>query len=147
MTPSPTRCSIASIRKGIFVGANDGGSGVAILMELGHEMPTRKTAYGVDFLFIDGEEFIFDENGEYFLGSGISPGNTSRIPQNIVIAGVSCWTWSATPISSFTRSGTAFRGAIPGRWSRKSGPRPGDWECGIRAATALLDSRRPPDAP
>lgn len=55
--------------QGVFVGANDGGSGVAILMELGHEMPTLKTAYGVDFLFIDGEEFIFDENGEYFLGS------------------------------------------------------------------------------
>lgn len=55
--------------RGVFVGANDGGSGVALLMALGHDMPGLKTAYGVDFVFFDGEEYIFDPNGTYFLGS------------------------------------------------------------------------------
>lgn len=55
--------------RGVFVGANDGGSGVALLMALGHDMSGLKTAYGVDFVFFDGEEYIFDPNGTYFLGS------------------------------------------------------------------------------
>lgn len=55
--------------QGVFVGANDGGSGVAILMELAHEMPELKTHYGVDFALWDGEEFIFNRGDRYFLGS------------------------------------------------------------------------------
>jgi hypothetical protein len=54
---------------GTFVGANDGGSGVAVLMELAHDLPQMATAYGVDFLLLDGEEFIFQPNGRFFLGS------------------------------------------------------------------------------
>jgi hypothetical protein len=54
---------------GLFLGANDGASGVALLMELGNEMRGLKTDYGVDFVFFDGEEFIFSENDRYFLGS------------------------------------------------------------------------------
>ena len=60
-------------RKGTFLGANDGASGVALLMELGREMPARKSPLGVDFAFFDGEEFVFDTGDEskerYFLGS------------------------------------------------------------------------------
>ena len=56
--------------RGTFVGANDGGSGTALLMELGHDLPGLTLHYGVDFVFFDAEEFIFDENGaKYFLGS------------------------------------------------------------------------------
>jgi hypothetical protein len=55
--------------KGNFVGANDGASGVALLMELAHEMPDFSSKYGVDFVFFDGEEFIFDHDDHYFLGS------------------------------------------------------------------------------
>jgi hypothetical protein len=55
--------------KGRFVGANDGASGVAVLMELGRHMPELKSRYGVDFAFWDGEEFIFDPSHEYFRGS------------------------------------------------------------------------------
>jgi glutaminyl-peptide cyclotransferase len=54
---------------GRFVGANDGASGVAVLMELAHEMPQLKTRYGVDFVLFDGEEFIFSTRHRYFLGS------------------------------------------------------------------------------
>jgi len=56
-------------RHGTFVGANDGASGVAVLMELAHEMPDLKTRYGVDFVLFDGEEFLFEPNGRFFLGS------------------------------------------------------------------------------
>jgi hypothetical protein len=53
-----------------FVSANDGGTGVALLMELAHHMKALHTAVGVDFVFFDGEEFIHDRDGdEYFLGS------------------------------------------------------------------------------
>lgn len=55
--------------KGRFLGANDGASGVAVLMELGRHMPQLKSRYGVDFAFWDGEEFIFAPHHEYFHGS------------------------------------------------------------------------------
>ena len=55
--------------KGTFIGANDGGSGVALLMEMGHSMNDLPAGYGVDFVFLDGEEFLFDPQGTYFLGS------------------------------------------------------------------------------
>ncbi len=55
--------------QGIFIGANDGASGVALLMELGHHMPGVKLDFGVDFVFFDGEEFIFGPRDKYFLGS------------------------------------------------------------------------------
>lgn len=53
-----------------FVSANDGGSGVALLMELGNHMKDLKTQVGVDFVFFDGEEYIFEpQKDEYFFGS------------------------------------------------------------------------------
>ena len=57
--------------QGRFIGANDGGSGVALLMELGNEMPKLKDKlkYGVDFVFFDAEEYIFTPRGRFFLGS------------------------------------------------------------------------------
>ena len=56
--------------RGTFVGANDGASGVALLMELGQQMPKLDGKLGVDFVFFDGEEFIFnDDTDVYFLGS------------------------------------------------------------------------------
>jgi hypothetical protein len=55
--------------RGVFVGANDGASGVALLMELAHHMRDLKPTYGVDFVFFDGEELIYGDQGKYFLGS------------------------------------------------------------------------------
>lgn len=53
-----------------FLSANDGGSGVALLMELAHHLPDMKLDVGVDLVFFDGEEFIFErEKDKYFLGS------------------------------------------------------------------------------
>jgi hypothetical protein len=55
--------------RGTFLGANDGASGVALLMELGHHMAKLKPTYGVDFVFFDGEELVFQRTGKFFLGS------------------------------------------------------------------------------
>jgi hypothetical protein len=53
-----------------FLSANDGGSGVALLMELGRHMKDLPVAVGVDFVFFDGEEYIHEPEGdEYFFGS------------------------------------------------------------------------------
>jgi glutaminyl-peptide cyclotransferase len=56
-------------RRGRFVGANDNGAGIAILMELGNELAKNPPKLGVDFVFFDGEEYIFKNDGKYFWGS------------------------------------------------------------------------------
>ena len=56
-------------KRGRFLGANDNGSGVALLMELGNEFAREPPKIGVDFVFFDGEEFIFGEDGKFFWGS------------------------------------------------------------------------------
>jgi hypothetical protein len=55
--------------RGIFLGANDNASGVAVLMELARHIPTLQTRYGIDFVLFDGEEFIFNRWDRLFLGS------------------------------------------------------------------------------
>jgi hypothetical protein len=55
--------------RGTFLGANDGASGVAVLMELAKAMPGLPGPLGVDFVLFDGEEYVFTENDRYFLGS------------------------------------------------------------------------------
>jgi glutaminyl-peptide cyclotransferase len=52
-----------------FVSANDGGSGVALMMELANAMKDMKTEVGVDFVCFDGEEYVFDHEDKYFFGS------------------------------------------------------------------------------
>jgi len=55
-----------------FVSANDGASGVAWLMEFGHHVKDINTNVGVDFVFFDGEEYIYDPRpgvDTYFFGS------------------------------------------------------------------------------
>ncbi|MBM81349.1 MAG: peptidase M28 [Planctomycetaceae bacterium] len=55
--------------RGKFVGANDGASGVALFMELGHRMKQLKPTFGVDFIFFDGEELVYRKGDKYFWGS------------------------------------------------------------------------------
>ena len=54
---------------GTFIGANDGASGVALLMQLGESVKELAGKYGVDFVIFDGEELVFGPNDTYFLGS------------------------------------------------------------------------------
>jgi len=70
--PFPDRDPDVTRRRDPFIGANDGGSGVALLMELGNHMARLRCKYGVDFVFFDGEELVYDEEvrrDPYFLGS------------------------------------------------------------------------------
>ena len=56
--------------RGTFIGANDGGSGVGLLCELGKHIQNLNGPYGVDFVFFDGEEFVYvSRRDEMFLGS------------------------------------------------------------------------------
>ena len=56
--------------KGVFVGANDGASGTAGLMELSHQLSDLPANIGVDLVLFDAEEFVFRQGqDDYFLGS------------------------------------------------------------------------------
>ncbi len=52
-----------------FLSANDGGSGVALLMELARHVNGLDPSVGVDFVLFDGEEYVFDRDDDYFFGS------------------------------------------------------------------------------
>jgi glutaminyl-peptide cyclotransferase len=53
-----------------FLSANDGGSGVALLMELANHLGDLRTVVGIDLVLFDGEEYIFDsKRDQYFFGS------------------------------------------------------------------------------
>ncbi|HEV3021452.1 MAG TPA: M28 family peptidase [Pirellulales bacterium] len=55
--------------KGTFVGANDGASGTALLMQLARGLGDLEGKLGVDIVLFDGEELVFGNVGEYFQGS------------------------------------------------------------------------------
>ncbi|MEC9092067.1 MAG: M28 family peptidase [Planctomycetota bacterium] len=56
--------------RGKFLGANDGASGVALFYELGKHMSKLKCSYGIDFVFFDAEEFVYDRRRDpLFVGS------------------------------------------------------------------------------
>ncbi len=56
--------------RGLFIGANDGASGVAVLMEMARLLPTLEGRFGVDIVLFDGEELVYDgQRDPYFLGS------------------------------------------------------------------------------
>lgn len=56
--------------RGRFIGANDGASGVAALMELSHHLGSLPPDVGVDLVMFDGEELVYEEGrDDYFLGS------------------------------------------------------------------------------
>ena len=68
--PYPDRDPLPANRTKSFIGANDGASGVALFMELAHHLPKIEPTYGVDFVFFDGEELVYDNSRDkYFLGS------------------------------------------------------------------------------
>ncbi len=58
---------------GVHIGANDGASGLAVLMELGKWMPRLESKYGVDFVLFDGSQFVYKE------GRWRHPGDPSNL--------------------------------------------------------------------
>ncbi|WP_083671148.1 M28 family peptidase [Singulisphaera sp. GP187] len=93
--PFPDRETDPNLRQVPYLGANDGASGVALLMELANQLENLPTTVGVDLVLFDGEELVYNEKGEYFLGSkefvrdyheGIEQGtNTDRYKSAIVL--------------------------------------------------------------
>jgi Zn-dependent M28 family amino/carboxypeptidase len=71
--PRPDKEPTKKKRAEPFLGANDGASGVAVLMELANMMRGLKTTVGVDLVAFDGEELVWDDDGrvsgEFFEGS------------------------------------------------------------------------------
>ena len=71
--PFPDEDKDPAKRKDVFIGANDGASGVALLMEIAHHLADSPTPWGVDLVLFDGEELVYgggnDQVGPYFLGS------------------------------------------------------------------------------
>ncbi|MEC7565894.1 MAG: M28 family peptidase [Planctomycetota bacterium] len=68
--PFPDNDPDRSKRKGLFVGANDGASGVAVLCGLAPHMKKLSGTHGVDFVLFDGEELVYDSQRDpFFLGS------------------------------------------------------------------------------
>jgi glutaminyl-peptide cyclotransferase len=55
--------------RGRFVGANDGASGTALLMEMARSMGTFPGPLGVDFVLFDAEEYVIAPRDPYCLGS------------------------------------------------------------------------------
>lgn len=88
--PFPDRDPIAANRRKTFIGANDGGSGVALMMELSHQMKSLEPTCGVDFVLFDGEELVFVQGRDkYFLGSEhFAKEYRDNPPQHRYVAGV-----------------------------------------------------------
>ena len=91
--PYPDREIDPRRRRGVFLGANDGASGVALLMELGHLVAELPEDLGLDFVFFDGEELVYFDGrkdiGEYFHGSNwFAEKYVQNPPQHEYVAGV-----------------------------------------------------------
>lgn len=56
-------------KTGVFIGANDGASGVAVLAVMAQYMSAIDSKLGVDFALFDGEELVYNQGDRYFLGS------------------------------------------------------------------------------
>lgn len=67
--PYPDQDPNPAKRRDPFIGANDGASGTAMLMELANHLKDWPTPWGVDLVLLDGEELVYQDGDEYFLGS------------------------------------------------------------------------------
>jgi glutaminyl-peptide cyclotransferase len=65
----------SALQKRPILGANDGGSGVAVLMQLANILKSKAPPIGVDILLVDGEDFTNDMYlGSEFFAANMPPG-------------------------------------------------------------------------
>jgi hypothetical protein len=70
--------------RGTFIGANDGASGTAALMELSHQFASLPDDVGIDIVLFDGEEFVWKQGrDDYFIGSNYFAENYKANPPAI----------------------------------------------------------------
>lgn len=107
--------------RGKFIGANDGGSGVALLMELGRHMRNLEGPFGVDFVLFDAEEFIFDSNRDkYFLGSEyFAQQYATQPPRHRYLAGVLLDMVGDSHLEIYQEKNSLYhaRGVVNGIWN------------------------------
>jgi glutaminyl-peptide cyclotransferase len=75
-----------------FVGANDGGSSTAFLIEIARVLKTRKNALPIELLFLDGEEAVVEWQGNdhtygsrYYVEAAKKAGTLSQIRALILV--------------------------------------------------------------
>lgn len=71
-------------------GANDGASGVALLLEIARQISLQNPGKGIDFLFVDAEDWGTENNDDswamgtrYFVNNPIKPGYS---PSRVIVA-------------------------------------------------------------
>ena len=112
--PLPDRDSDPRQRRaGTFIGANDGASGVALLMELGRLMPSLEGELGVDFVLFDAEELVYPRTPRRLLSrQHLLRRRLRRKPaETQVPVGACCSTWWATPTCNSISRRTVSVGA------------------------------------
>jgi Zn-dependent M28 family amino/carboxypeptidase len=75
-----------------FVGANDGGSSTAFLIEIARALKSRKNALPIELLFLDGEEAVGEWQGtdhtygsRYYVEAARKAGTVSRIRALVLV--------------------------------------------------------------
>ena len=75
-----------------FVGANDGGSSAAFLLELARVLKVRKNAFTYELVFLDGEEAVIEWAGtdhtygsQYYVDRARADGTLGTIKANILV--------------------------------------------------------------
>ena len=108
--PKSEKATTAMGRLDPVPGANDGASGVAILLGVADALKARSANVGVDLLFVDGEDFgDFDTNTDVLIGS-------RHFARNLPSAGYSplfgvVWDMVGKPDSKFYYESHSMRAA------------------------------------
>ena len=76
-----------------FVGANDGGSSAAFLLEMGRLLKARRNAYTVELLFLDGEEATLRDwagtdhtyGSQYYVDTGRKAGTLTSLKALVLV--------------------------------------------------------------
>ena len=121
-------------------GANDGASGVGVLLDLARIMSDSLPKVGVDIAFLM-QRITGSPSGcptaIQITPTGVSVLNIGRASPTFPVTGPSmayCWTWWAQRGPSFTGRGRQWPWPLPS--SKKCGPPPDNWGMPISFATA-----------
>ena len=108
--PFPDRDPDPRGRRGVFIGANDGASGTAVLGEMAHAMKPSDLPYGVDFVLLTARNWYTTRTEtRIFWGRGTSPRSMPSSRRATITAPHCCWTWLVTRTCRFIRERQSSR--------------------------------------